>query len=243
MAVCARFEFSLHMRGAFDSQAAYITGSRFVFIQLPLQHASNLYEDFRYSQLKGQRLAFLYQFVDPVQPSYIDVINPRFLALNVESLLLERDREEFAAPELNVGNPFTFTQKYETMMADKVKKDYPIVRMETGVNAAGAVRCRWRSPSLELPVEHGEMEDLSCSRHGQRGRSQGVSSTLAAAIIDAGFPPGVVNIVNGYGRTKGKVISEYPSIRRMAFTGSTATGRRIQEASARTSLKAARLEL
>ncbi|KAG7441437.1 aldehyde dehydrogenase [Guyanagaster necrorhizus] len=66
---------------------------------------------------------------------------------------------------------------------------------------------------------------------------------LSDFIIEAGFPPGVVNIVNGYGNTVGQAISEHPDISKVAFTGSTAVGRKIQEASAKSNLKAVTLEL
>jgi len=66
---------------------------------------------------------------------------------------------------------------------------------------------------------------------------------LAGLINEAGFPPGVVNIVNGYGHTVGQAISEHPLIEKVAFTGSTLTGRKILRASAETNLKVVTLEL
>ncbi|KAJ7580185.1 aldehyde dehydrogenase [Mycena floridula] len=66
---------------------------------------------------------------------------------------------------------------------------------------------------------------------------------MADLINEAGFPPGVVNIVNGYGPTVGQAISEHLDIAKISFTGSTATGRKIQEASARSNLKVVTLEL
>ena len=40
----------------------------------------------------------------------------------------------------------------------------------------------------------------------------------------AGFPPGVVNIVPGYGPTAGAAISEHYDVDKIAFTGSTEVG-------------------
>jgi len=62
-------------------------------------------------------------------------------------------------------------------------------------------------------------------------------------IQEAGFPPGVINIVFGYGNTAGQAISESMMIDKVAFTGSTATGRKIMEAAARSNLKKISLEL
>ncbi|KIK69171.1 hypothetical protein GYMLUDRAFT_35240 [Collybiopsis luxurians FD-317 M1] len=66
---------------------------------------------------------------------------------------------------------------------------------------------------------------------------------FAELIVEAGFPPGVVNIIPGYGATAGAAISLHPHIRKIAFTGSTLTGRKIQEASAKSNLKVVTLEL
>lgn len=66
---------------------------------------------------------------------------------------------------------------------------------------------------------------------------------VAPLLKQAGFPPGVVNIVNGTGPQAGQAISEHPNIEKVAFTGSTLTGRKILEASARTNLKLVTLEL
>ncbi|KAI0089758.1 aldehyde dehydrogenase [Irpex rosettiformis] len=60
---------------------------------------------------------------------------------------------------------------------------------------------------------------------------------------EAGFPPGVVNVVNGYGARVGNAIAIHPNIEKVAFTGSTLVGRKILEASARTNLKDTTLEL
>ncbi|KAK3110438.1 mitochondrial aldehyde dehydrogenase [Teratosphaeriaceae sp. CCFEE 6253] len=52
---------------------------------------------------------------------------------------------------------------------------------------------------------------------------------FANLIKEAGFPPGVVNILNGYGRVAGAAIVQHLGIDKIAFTGSTATGREIMK--------------
>lgn len=53
---------------------------------------------------------------------------------------------------------------------------------------------------------------------------------LAKLVKEAGFPPGVVNILSGYGKTAGAAISSHDGIDKIAFTGSTATARTIMKA-------------
>ncbi|KAK2594520.1 mitochondrial aldehyde dehydrogenase [Conoideocrella luteorostrata] len=52
---------------------------------------------------------------------------------------------------------------------------------------------------------------------------------LASIIRDVGFPPGVVNVVNGYGKDAGAALVEHPLVDKIAFTGSTATARHIMK--------------
>ena len=68
------------------------------------------------------------------------------------------------------------------------------------------------------------------------------SLRVAELMAEVGFPAGVVNMVPGYGDTAGQRIAEHPGIGKVSFTGSTATGRRIVEAS-KGNLKRLQLEL
>jgi phenylacetaldehyde dehydrogenase len=54
---------------------------------------------------------------------------------------------------------------------------------------------------------------------------------LGELLLEAGVPAGVVNIVTGFGETAGAAIAAHPGIDKVAFTGSTATGKLILEAS------------
>jgi acyl-CoA reductase-like NAD-dependent aldehyde dehydrogenase len=65
---------------------------------------------------------------------------------------------------------------------------------------------------------------------------------LAEVVHDAGFPPGVFNLVTGYGRPTGEALVEHPQVDMVSLTGSTPAGRRVAELTART-LKRVTLEL
>jgi acyl-CoA reductase-like NAD-dependent aldehyde dehydrogenase len=68
------------------------------------------------------------------------------------------------------------------------------------------------------------------------------SLAIAELMAEAGMPAGVVNILPGLGAVAGQALAEHPEIAKIAFTGSTATGRRIVQASAG-NLKKVQLEL
>ncbi len=66
---------------------------------------------------------------------------------------------------------------------------------------------------------------------------------IGELIVEAGFPPGVVNILPGYGPTAGAAIANHMDVDKVAFTGSTEVGHSIMEAAGRTNLKRVSLEL
>jgi aldehyde dehydrogenase (NAD+) len=68
------------------------------------------------------------------------------------------------------------------------------------------------------------------------------SLALGQLIVEAGFPPGVFQVISGDGVT-GALISSHMRIRKVSFTGSIATGKRVQEAAAKSNLKRVTLEL
>src|SRR5262245_6390296 len=56
---------------------------------------------------------------------------------------------------------------------------------------------------------------------------------LARLALEAGIPPGVVNVVTGYGEEAGAAVPAHPRVRRMSFTGSPETGESIMAACAK----------
>lgn len=62
-------------------------------------------------------------------------------------------------------------------------------------------------------------------------------------VDQAGFPPGVVNFISGHGEPVGSTLALHPDVRLINFTGSTATGKKVQEMAAKSNLKRVVLEL
>lgn len=65
---------------------------------------------------------------------------------------------------------------------------------------------------------------------------------LAKIIVDVGIPPGVVNVVPGFGETAGAALVEHPMVAKIMFTGGTSTGKLVAAHAAKT-LKPVGLEL
>jgi aldehyde dehydrogenase (NAD+) len=66
---------------------------------------------------------------------------------------------------------------------------------------------------------------------------------IAKLVREAGFPPGVLNILNGFGRPCGEALASHMKVRKISFTGSVGGGKAVQEAAARSNLKKVTLEL
>ncbi|XP_045495386.1 aldehyde dehydrogenase X, mitochondrial-like [Colias croceus] len=66
---------------------------------------------------------------------------------------------------------------------------------------------------------------------------------MAALVKEAGFPPGVVNVINGFGPTAGAALTNHPHVDKMAFTGSTEVGKIIMQGASAVNLKRVTLEL
>lgn len=66
---------------------------------------------------------------------------------------------------------------------------------------------------------------------------------LGALFMEAGFPPGVVNVISGKGSLAGDVLTHHMDVDKIGFTGSTAVGKKIMEAAAKSNLKKVSLEL
>ncbi|MFD1329194.1 aldehyde dehydrogenase family protein [Mycoplana ramosa] len=73
-----------------------------------------------------------------------------------------------------------------------------------------------------------------------------ITSLTALALAElaqkSGFPPGILNVITGYGSEAGEALVNHPGVDKISFTGSTATGRRIMSLAAPT-LKRVSLEL
>jgi aldehyde dehydrogenase (NAD+) len=182
--------------------------------------------------------------------------------LNRLADLIEKNADELAALEaLDNGKPFAVAKavdvaatagcyRYFAGWADKIQgKTIPIdgnyfcyTRLEP-VGVVGQI-IPWNFPMLmqawklapalatgnTVVMKPAEQTPLSALR-------------IAELIVEAGYPPGVVNMLPGYGPTAGAAIARHMDVDKVAFTGSTEVGHLIMEAAAKSNLKRVTLEL
>ncbi|XP_060898727.1 aldehyde dehydrogenase family 1 member A3 [Labrus mixtus] len=176
--------------------------------------------------------------------------------------LMERDRLLLATLEsLDTGKPFlqSFfidlegsikTLRYYAGWADKIHgKSLPVdenfvcLTKHEPVGVCGAI-IPWNFPLLMFVWKIAPA--LSCGNTVVMKPAEQTPLTalhVGSLIKEAGFPPGVVNIVPGFGPTAGAAIASHMDVDKVAFTGSTEVGQLIKEAAAKSNLKRVTLEL
>jgi aldehyde dehydrogenase (NAD+) len=110
----------------------------------------------------------------------------------------------------------------ETIPSDK--PNFFVYTRREPIGVVGAI-VPWNSPLLLLTFKLAPALAAGCT-FVVKPAEQTPASTLEFAKLfeEAGFPPGVFNVVTGYGQTTGRDLVRHPGVDKVAFTGSTETG-------------------
>jgi aldehyde dehydrogenase (NAD+) len=174
---------------------------------------------------------------------------------------IEKDRDNLALIEtLDTGHPIRDTRNLDVMrtvatfryfagMPDK--NEGTVIPVDTGflnyvtrvpVGVVGQV-VPWNFPLMFTSWKLGPaLAAGNCVVMKQAELTPLSTLRVAELAREVGFPPGVINVVPGYGHIAGQYLAEHRDVDKISFTGSTATGRRIVQASAG-NLKRVQLEL
>ncbi|KAI3404388.2 hypothetical protein KGF56_002785 [Candida oxycetoniae] len=102
----------------------------------------------------------------------------------------------------------------------------------------------WNFPILMLSWKLGPVLASGSTTVLKSAESTPLSALyVGKLLVEAGMPKGVVNIISGFGNPAGAAIASHPKLEKVAFTGSTAVGRKIMKAAAESNLKKVTLEL
>lgn len=111
------------------------------------------------------------------------------------------------------------------------------------IGVVGAI-IPWNFPLLMQAWKLAPALAMGCTVVMKLSEKTPLSGLLVCDLISqAGFPAGVVNVVNGFGPTTGEAIARHLEIRKVAFTGSSAVGHHIVKVAGETNLKKVTLEL
>ncbi|KAL9246495.1 hypothetical protein vseg_020022 [Gypsophila vaccaria] len=176
--------------------------------------------------------------------------------------LVEKHNDVLAALETwDNGKPYEQSAKIEVPMfvrlfryyagwADKIHGltvpadgPYHVQTLHEPIGVAGQI-IPWNFPLLMFAWKVGPA--LACGNTiVLKTAEQTPLSALYVANLfqEAGLPPGVLNVISGYGPTAGAAICTHMDIDKVAFTGSTSTGKLVLELAAKSNLKNVTLEL
>lgn len=182
--------------------------------------------------------------------------------------LLEQHAEDFAQLEsLDNGKPLTVARvadvplavdllRYMAGWATKLNGetipisvpfapgvDFHSFTMREPVGVVGQI-IPWNFPLLMAAWKLGPALATGCTVVLKPAEETPLSALrLGQLILEAGFPPGVVNIITGFGETAGAPLAAHPDVDKVAFTGSTEVGKLIVRAAGESNLKKVTLEL
>ncbi|KAL6969473.1 aldehyde dehydrogenase (NAD(+)) [Sarracenia purpurea var. burkii] len=176
--------------------------------------------------------------------------------------LIEKHNDEIAALETwDNGKPYEQSAKIEVPMlarlfryyggwADKIHGltvpadgPYHVQTLHEPIGVAGQI-IPWNFPLLMYAWKVGPA--LACGNTVVLKTSEQTPLSalyVSNLFLEAGLPPGALNVVSGFGPTAGSTIASHMDVDKVAFTGSTATGKIILELAAKSNLKKVTLEL
>ena len=177
--------------------------------------------------------------------------------------MIEANGEELALTEtLDVGRPIQFSRiadvggavgqlRYQAGWATKIQGETNEIStpgewlsyvLREPVGVVGQI-VPWNFPLAMAAAKLGPALAAGCTVVLKPAEQTPLSTIrLGELALEAGIPEGVVNVVTGYGRTAGAMLASHMDVDKIAFTGSTQTGRAIIEAS-KSNFKRISLEL
>jgi phenylacetaldehyde dehydrogenase len=181
--------------------------------------------------------------------------------------LIEARTEEFATLDsIDNGKPLTATRavdvplsvdlfRYMAGWTTKIEgntipiglpaepgRDYLVYTLRQPVGVIGQI-IPWNYPLMMAAYKLAPALAAGCTMVLKPAEQTPLSALLLGEIAaEAGFPPGVLNVITGYGEEAGAALATHPRVDKIAFTGSTEVGRAIVHAAAG-NLKRVSLEL
>lgn len=178
---------------------------------------------------------------------------------NLAGLIREHEEELSILEARAMGKPVTRFHEAKAAAAhyDHYSEAWPHIQGTSSLNTPGYVNMTFRQPygvvaaiiPWNVPLLFLAGKTAPALMAGNTvvlktsEKAPLASARVAELVREAGFPPGVFNVLSGHGRPCGAVLSAHMDVRAISFTGSEGTGRLIQEAAARSNLKKVILEL
>src|SRR5918997_977731 len=143
-------------------------------------------------------------------------------------LLREMEGQLKALPEWY----YYFSGAADKIQGDTIPSDKPnffVYTRREPIGVVGAI-VPWNSPLLLLTFKLAPALAAGCTFVAKTAEQTPASILELGRLFDrAGFPPGVFNVVTGFGEGAGRPLVRHPGVDKVAFTGSTETGKQVMK--------------
>jgi aldehyde dehydrogenase (NAD+) len=188
----------------------------------------------------AQRQQVLIRFADLVDKHYEELATIESLDMGAPLARLRGSKDNY------IRNILYYSSQARSISGETIPNSLPgsvtTMILKAPVGVVGGI-LPWNGPMSSQMYVLGPVLATGCTAVLKPAEEASLSILRTAELLmEAGLPPGVVNVVTGLGAEAGQALASHRDVTRVAFTGSTLTGREIIKASA-TNMKRIQLEL
>ena len=188
----------------------------------------------------AQRQQVLIRFADLVDKHYDELATIESLDMGAPLARLRGSKDNY------IRNILYYSSQARSISGETIPNSLPglvtTMILKAPVGVVGGI-LPWNGPMSSQMYVIGPALATGCTAVLKPAEEASLSILRTAELlVEAGLPPGVINVVTGLGAEAGFALASHRDVNRVAFTGSTVTGREIIKASA-TNMKRIQLEL
>jgi aldehyde dehydrogenase (NAD+) len=188
----------------------------------------------------AQRQQVLIRFADLVDKHYDELATIESLDMGAPLARLRSSKDNY------IRNILYYSSQARAISGETIPNSLPgsvtTMLFKAPVGVVGGI-LPWNGPMSSQMYVIGPVLATGCTAILKPAEEASLSVLRTAELlIEAGLPPGVINVVTGLGAEAGSALASHRDVNRITFTGSTVTGREIIKASA-TNMKRIQLEL
>ena len=188
----------------------------------------------------AQRQQVLVRFAEIVEKNYDELTLLESLDMGAPLTRLRKAKDNY------IRNILYYSSQARSISGETIPNSLPgtvtTMIFKAPVGVVGGI-LPWNGPMSSQMYIIGPVLATGCTAVIKPAEEASLSVLRTAELLmEAGLPPGVINVVTGRGAEAGAALAAHPGVDRVTFTGSTATGREIIKAST-SNMKRIQLEL
>ena len=209
---------------ATEEQVGTITLGNVTDVNIAVASAKKAFESFSQTT-KEERLALLYRLKEVTEKRLEDLAQAMRIEMGAP-ISMSRDAQADAA----IGHLDSFIEALENLEEQQTLSNGDVVMREP-IGVCGLIT-PWNWPMNQIALKVIPALATGCTCVLKPSEHTPISAMLYAEIIhEAGYPPGVFNVIQGYGDVGAKLVSD-PRVDKVSLTGSAETGKKVYSSAA-----------